>query len=95
MVARVFRQAFAIGSNRSFVVPALLVSVAMTLVVKTFSPETVPRSNAFDWLIFVTVIERLVVTVAVGVLSRWPYASLASLTRSEFFLAPPDSEPAH
>ena len=80
MVQRVFRHAFAICSNRSFVVPALLVSVAMTLVVKSISPAMVPpRPNAFEWHTVVTFLARFVGAVAVGILSVWPYASLLSL----------------
>jgi hypothetical protein len=79
MVQRVFRQAFAICSNRSFLVPALVVPAVMTLVMKTLSPDLVPRSDPLNLHIFVVVIERLAVTVAVGVLSLWPYASLLSL----------------
>jgi hypothetical protein len=80
MVQRIFRRAFAICSNRSFVVPALLVSVAMTLVVRTVTPAMVPpQSSAFDWHIFVTFLARFAMAVAVGILSLWPYGSLLSL----------------
>jgi hypothetical protein len=78
MVQRVFRQAFAICSNRSFLAPAVLVAVALVVLRRSVALPYAAPGTAPDVHLLVRGFLSLL-TAALTFLSFWPGASLLSL----------------